>query len=308
MELFSFSVSGAPFLLSASENNLFSYPIRNEHIGRPFLLCSNYKSGLSGCIYDESLYYTYINRENSLFLRRFPDSALQFRLDGTDTVSYQAPQLIVFKNSLLLFYFEKDASSYRLKLQLPFSDDKSQLPETIQAPFSKLPSLSLQTTGRYLYLFLTTESGVSSYRYSASAGFEPLCSEEELLSDLRLPWETEKKQLEQGLMQAIHLSEQQQALLTEREQKLQRAETKVSELLSETQQADSLLVKTTKELQTVKAQLAECEQTKQLTAQTLSHTSLLLERAKVQYNELMQVAEQYRQEALKWYGKFTDRH
>lgn len=307
MELFSFSVSGTPLLLSVSENDLLSYPMRNEQIGRPFLLCSNYKNGLSGCVYNGALYYTYINRDNSLFLRRFPDSMLRFRLDGTDTASYHAPQLIIFDNTLLLFYFEKDASSYRLKLQLPFSDVNPQLPEIIQAPFHELPALSLQVTGQYLYFFLTVKNTVTSYRYS-SAGFEPLCSERELLSTLLLPWEAEKKQLEQALMQAIHLSEQQQTLLTEKEQKLQQTEANVSELLYKTEQSDSLLGKTTEELQAVKTQLEKSEQTNRLTAETLTHTSLLLERAKVQYNELMQVAEQYRQEALKWYGKFTDRH
>ena len=50
MELFSFSLSGAPLLLSASENSLFVHPMQNERLGHPLLLCSNYKSGFSGCV------------------------------------------------------------------------------------------------------------------------------------------------------------------------------------------------------------------------------------------------------------------
>lgn len=278
MELFPFVESGVPVLVSASENGLFLHPIHNERFGHPFLLCSGYKKGFSGCVYNDSLYYTYINKENSLLLRRFHESTTLFRLDNTDTVAYQAPQLVTFQGSLLLFYSERTQDTYRLKLHLPFSDREPKLPDIFGQAYSTPPLLSLQATGQYLYLFLTTDNTVSAYRYS-SAGFETLSSEEELLSRLLIPWESEKTQLEQALLRAVHLSEQQQNLLTAKEQNLQ----------------------------TVEASLKECEQSREQALQKLKQTTLLLERAKKQYNELMQVAEQYRQEAAKWYGKFTDR-
>lgn len=279
MELFPFVESGAPVLVSASENGLFLHPIHNERFGHPFLLCSGYKNGFSGCIYNDSLHYTYINKENSLLLRRLHESTTLFRLDGTDTVTYQTPQLVAFQGSLLLFYSEKSKDAYRLKLHLPFSEHEPQLPEPLGQAYSVPPLLSLQATGQYLYLFLTAGATDFSYRYSENAGFEVLSSEEELLSRLLIPWESEKTQLEQALLRAVHLSEQQQNLLTAKEQNLQ----------------------------AVEASLKECEQSREQALQKLKQTTLLLERAKKQYNELMQVAEQYRQEAAKWYGKFTDR-
>lgn len=307
MDLFSFTESGTPLLLSASESGLFLHPIRNERFGHPFLLCSGYKDSFSGCVYNDSLHYAYINKENSLLLRRLHESTLLFRLDSTDAVTYQAPQLVPVGSTLFLFYFEEEHGSYRLKLRLPFSDAELPLPEAIQTSFCELPSLCLQTFGPCLYLFLTAGATVLSYRYSSNTSFEPLHSKEELLSELRIPWETEKVQLEQALLQAVRLSEQQQNLLTEKEQKLQLAEAKISELSSEAEQANLLLTESTQTLRSTQAQLAEYEQSRQQTEQKLEHTSLLLERAKAQYNELMQVAEQYRQEALKWYGKFTNR-
>lgn len=266
MELFSFTVADTPLLVSGSESGLFLHPMRNERFVHPFLLCSGYKSGFSGCIYNESLYYTYINKENSLLLRRLHSASLLFRLDGTDTVTYQAPQLISVDSTLFLFYFEAESDSYRLKLRLPFDHTALPLPKALLSSFPELPFLSLQTVGTYVYLLLATEATTLSYRYTKSAGFELLFSESELLSNLRLPWEVEKKQLEQALLQAVRLSEQQQNLLT------------------------------------------ECEQSRQQAMKKSEQSSLLLERAKDQYNELMQVAERYRQEALKWYGKFTDIH
>ena len=266
MDLFPFVESDTNLLLSASENGLFLHPVHNERFGHPFLLCSGYKNGFSGCVYNNSLHYAYINKENSLLLRRLHESTLLFRLDSSDNITYHTPRLVLFDNTLLLFYIEEEHGSYRLKLRSPFSDTELTLPEPFQTAFPEPPSLMLQTTARHFYLFLSAGSTHISYRYAKASGFEPLCSESELLSNLRPPWEAEKKQLEQALLQAVRLSEQQQNLLTEKEQS---------------------------NLQTEKK---------------LEHTTLLLERAKEQYNELIQVAEQYRQEALKWYGKFTDRH
>ena len=308
MELLSFSVSGTPLLLSASDTGLFLHSMQSGQFGRPVLLCSNYKNGLSGCEYNQSLYYTYINRENALLLRRLGESAPLLRSEQKDTVTYHNPQLIVFNNTLFLFYMEETQGSYRLRLQLPFSPIEPELPDLSQTACSPSPLFTLHTTGPYLYLFLTTETTTVSYRYTRETGFETLSSEEALLSKLRTPWDAEKKQLEQSLIQAIHLSEQQQNLLTEKEQKLLNIEAKLSALTSEAEQKNTLLAETTSALQAANDQLTECKQDKQRTAQKLEQTSLLLERAKTQYSELMQVAEQYRQEALKWYGKFTDRH
>lgn len=282
MELLFFSLPGNSLLLSGSENGLFLHTMQNQQFGRPLLLCSGYKNGLAGCSCDGNTYYTYINKENALLLRRLFDPSVLLKLDNTDSVSCLAPQLISFHNTLFLFYFEYEAEQnlYRLKLHLPFSSLQPDFPDTLASACSVLPGLHVQTTGQYLYLILTTEATSVVYRYSASASFEPILSETDLLAGLRLPWESEKAQLEQTIRQSIQLSGQQQALLTEKEQKLYAMEARLAELSSEAEQTNTSLRKTT----------------------------LLLERAKAQYAELMQVAEQYRQEAMKWYEKFTDRH
>ena len=307
MELFSFIEADTVLLVSASGSNLFLHPVHNEHFGHPFPLCSGYKNGFSGCVFNNTLHYAYINKENSLLLRRLNDSSPLFRLNSSDTLTYQAPQLIGLNHLLFLFYFEKEYGSYHLKLQSPLTDTELPLPEIFQTHFEELPALSLQITNRYLYLFLTTGTTTVSYRYSPITSFEPLSSPKELLSELQVPWEAEKKQLEHALLQAVHLSEQQQDRLVHEEQKLSDAETRFSRLSIEAEQTNTLLTEASIDLQNLKAKLKESEQNKQQAEQNLQQTTLLLERAKAQYNELMQVAEQYRQEAVKWYGKFTDR-
>ena len=308
MELFSFSVSGLPLLLSASDTGLFLHPIQSGQFGRPVLLCSNYKSGLCGCEYKHSLYYTYINRENALLLRRLGESTVLFRLEQNGSVICHSPHLIVFDNTLFLFYLEETPDSCVLRLHLPFTDTGLKLPDRLQTVCPTPPLLSFQTTGQYLYLLLSTGTTTVSYRYTKETGFEPILSEADILSKLRLPWEDEKKQLERGIVHALRLSEQHQNLLNEKEQELQLAQTKLSELSTEAERTNATLSETVRILQTTETQLTECEQSRQQTEQKLQQTTHLLERAKAQYTELMQVAEQYRQEALKWYGKFADRH
>jgi len=295
-------------LLSASKAGLFLHTMYNDRFLRPTLLCSNYESGLCGALYHGFLYYSYVNKDRSLLLRCLQDSTLPFRLDSTGTVTYREPRLVVFNNSLFLFYFEVANTSYQLKMRQLFTETQPRLPDMLGTSFSELPVLHVLATTQHLYILLTTGQTSVLFRYHPDSSFRQLHSEEELLPILRIPWDSEKIQLEQSLMQAIHLSEQQQTLLTEKEQRLQLTERKLAELSFKWEHTQTLLSETTQTLQATQTQLTECEQNRLLAVQTSERTSLLLERAKTQYNELMQVAEQYRAEAQKWYEKFTDRH
>ena len=295
-------------LLSTSQSGLFLHTLYNDRFLRPTLLCSNYKSDLCSALYNDTIYYSYINKDDSLLLRCLRDSSLLLRLDSTSTVTYRGPQLIAFNNSLFLLYFEALHNSYQLKMRQLFTETQPHLPRILEASFSELPLLHLLATKQFLYLLLTTGQTSVLFRYHPDSSFRQLWSEEEYLAKLRLPWESEKRELEQSLIQAVQLSGQQQTRLTEKEQKLQAAESKLSGLSSELKQTKAELSEKNDTLQHIQLRLTECEQNRQQTLHTLEHTQQLLDRAKTQYNELMQVAEQYRAEAQKWYGKFTDRH
>ncbi|MBQ8800487.1 MAG: hypothetical protein IJZ55_13100 [Lachnospiraceae bacterium] len=308
MELLYFLEPNKKLLLSASQAGLYLHTMYNERFLRPALLCSNYESGLCGALYNGSLYYSYINKEHSLLIRCLRDSSLPFRLDSTSTVTYREPQLAVFNNSLFLFYFETENNTYQFKMRQLFTETQPHLPRILEASFSELPILHILATKQFLYLLLTAGQTSVLFRYHPDSSFRQLSSEEEYLAKLRLPWESEKKELEQSLIQAVQLSGQQQSLLTEKEQKLQATETILSGLSSELKQTKNELSEKNDTLQHIQLRLTECEQSRQQATHALEHTQQLLNRAKTQYNELMQVAEQYRLEAQKWYGKFTDRH
>ncbi len=323
MEQFFPSDATKIILLAADHSRLYSHLFYNERFLRSSLLCSNYECGLSCTLYSGSLYYTYINREHSLLLRCVGESSLHFRLDGTEATSYHSPCLVVFGGFLLLLYFECTDGMYRLKLRAPFADlPQPSFPDEIPAAFPELPSLHLQTTAHYLYLFLTTGTSSFLFRYTPAFVPEILGSEKELLTRSRIPWETEKTELNAHLQQAKQRTAEQQELLTEKETKLQTLSTLLAEKEANLHTQEMLLAEKDTVLSDTKArlkqseenlhrirnQLAECDAARREALQNLTQTAGLLERAKDQYEELMRVALQYKEEAAKWYGKYTDRH
>ncbi len=324
-------------LLTADHSRLFAHHFHNEQFLRSSLLCSNYKCGLACTLYNDALYYAYINKELTLLLRCVGESSLQFRLDGTKAISYHTPKLVVFGGVLLLIYFECADGMYRLKLRAPFAAlPPISAPPALPAPFSELPDLRILTSENHLYLLLSACASSFLFRYSSTFEPEVLGSEEELLTRFRIPWETEKTELEKQLRQIVQQSEAQQAILAEKEAKLRAQEILLTEKATGLQAAEALLVEKDTDLRATKAllsekttelsdtksrlqqseetlyrvqkQLTECETARREALQARTHTANLLERAKIQYEELMQIALQYKEEAAKWYGKFTDRH
>lgn len=282
-------------LLTASSSGLYAHHYQNDRFLRSSLLCSNYEQGLSGVLYNDALYYTYINKEHSLLLRCIGESSLQFRLAGTETISYHSPRLAVFGGFLLLLYLERTDGTYQLRMRTPFAGlPPIAFPSVLPASFPGFPDLGVLSSEKYLYLLLSAGDSSFLFRYTTSFVPEILCSEEELFSRLRPIRDAEKAEFMTQLHQAEQQAAEQQALLTEKDSEL-------SDTKSRLQQSEE-------HLHHVQRRLTECDAARREALQNLTHTSGLLERAKVQYEELMQIALQYKEEAAKWYGKFTDRH
>ena len=263
MELLFSPDTNRKILLTASSSGLYSHLFQNERFLRSSLLCSNYECGLSGVLYHGALHYAYITKEHSLLLRCIGESSLQFRLDGTEAVSYHSPQLAVFVGCLLLAYFECIDGAYHLQLRTPFATfPPIAVPSVLPVSFAELPDLRILPVKTHLYLLLSAGASSFLFRYNTSFVPEVLCPEEELLSE-------------------------NDSILSDTKAKLRQSEER---------------------LHRVRNQLAECDAAHRKTLHNLTQTTGLLERAKAQYEELMQVALQYKEEATKWYRKFTDRN
>ncbi len=310
-------------LLTVSSSGLYAHHFQNERFLRSSLLCSNYECGLSCTLYNDALYYVYLNKERTLLLRCVGESSLPFRLDGTKTTAYHAPKLVVFGSFLLLLYFECTGGAYQLRIRAPFADlPPITLPSFLPASFAGLPDLGILPSEKHLYLLLSAGGSSFLFRYTTSFEPEGLCSEEELFSRLCPVWDAEKAEFTTQLQQAEQQAAKQQALLTEKEGELQALNVHLAAKEATLQATEVLLTEKNSELSDTKARLqqseerlhrvqnrlTECDVARQEALQNLARTTSLLERAKVQYEELMQIALQYKEEAAKWYGKFTDRH
>lgn len=90
-------------IIYAAGSNIF---LRIAHFGgleRPIILATDYMSHLNECIYNDTLYYTYIATDNSLYVKNIMESKSIYTVNGTDTPSLYHPYIGRCNNSLASF-------------------------------------------------------------------------------------------------------------------------------------------------------------------------------------------------------------
>ena len=157
-------------------SNIF---LRVAHFGgldRPIVLATDYLYGLTECIYNSSLYYSYINQNGSLILKNIMDTANILAIDCNYVQEYSNPKLAICNNTLLLFYLKQNPVSDKPSLHCITPDDNNALP--IPLPDIKKPvnSYSVLAYNNFIllyereYIFVTTFLSLfyffTSYNYS----------------------------------------------------------------------------------------------------------------------------------------------
>ena len=118
-------------------SNIF---LRVAHLGgldRPIVLAADYLCGLTECIYNSSLYYSYINQNGSLILKNIMDTANVLAIDCNYVQEYSNPKLAICNDTLLLFYLKQNPVSDKPSLHCITPDDNNALP--IPLPDIKKP-------------------------------------------------------------------------------------------------------------------------------------------------------------------------
>lgn len=220
------------------------YPFRNQiyratleggQVLRPVLLSGDYLGGLSDAYYKGTVYFSYMNRKREIMIQNVTEQTPEYKLDenvfGEGTACF-SPQLVVWKEQLLLFCIIKEISGKMVTLEgiFPFEDRKMRIPET----FSEDACYTCQCFGDSLLLSVR-ESG--TYRF----------------------------------------------FLSEREGEIR-------ELGKELSGQQSVALQGQMQLQDLEAKVKEKE--------------AIIGSVKVQYEDLMNTALQYREEAKKWREKY----
>ena len=111
-------------------SNIF---LRVAHFGgldRPIVLAADYLCGLTECIYNSSLYYSYINQNGSLILKNIMDTANVLAIDCNYVQEYSNPKLAICNDTLLLFYLKQNPVSDKPSLHCITPDDNNAMGKT----------------------------------------------------------------------------------------------------------------------------------------------------------------------------------
>ena len=278
-----------------AEKNLIIYSTGNyiclrtsvgENLTRPIILCNDYASDLSDLVYHNTIYYVYQNTNQDIILRSVMEQSDLYKISSRNTPDCFHPQIAVIQKILILFYFVKNPidNSYCLKSLLPFQPEQRFLiPGTLfssektpsvsgEAVFPSLPTLHILPVGGSLLAHLSCDGKEFIFTVNESLQCDKLNKNQEMLS----------------LAQA-ELDKNREALsLTQTE--LDRNREVLSHTQAELGRNKELLSETQKQISRLQSDLSARDQ--------------LIQSIRRQYEELMDTAMKYREEAIKWHNKF----
>ena len=239
-------------------SNIF---LRVAHFGgldRPIVLAADYLCGLTECIYNSSLYYSYINQNGSLILKNIMDTANVLAIDCNYVQEYSNPKLAICNDTLLLFYLKQNPVSDKPSLHCITPDDNNALP--IPLPDIKKP--------------------VNSYSVLAYNNFILLCVNEHIYK----------------IEQIGHFKQLDICTADNNSTDNNNADN-INSNNNNSNNNDNYIEREKSLTEDFNKKIAACQA-------KINEQSAVIDSITTQYNELMDIARQYRDEAIKWRSKF----
>lgn len=239
-------------------SNIF---LRVAHFGgldRPIVLAADYLCGLTECIYNSSLYYSYINQNGSLILKNIMDTANVLAIDCNYVQEYSNPKLAICNDTLLLFYLKQNPVSDKPSLHCITPDDNNALP--IPLPDIKKP--------------------VNSYSVLAYNNFILLCVNEHIYK----------------IEQIGHFKQLATCTADNNSTDNNNADN-INSNNNNSNNNDNYIEREKSLTEDFNKKIAACQA-------KINEQSAVIDSITTQYNELMDIARQYRDEAIKWRSKF----
>ena len=239
-------------------SNIF---LRVAHFGgldRPIVLAADYLCGLTECIYNSSLYYSYINQNGSLILKNIMDTANVLAIDCNYVQEYSNPKLAICNDTLLLFYLKQNPVSDKPSLHCITPDDNNALP--IPLPDIKKP--------------------VNSYSVLAYNNFILLCVNEHIYK----------------IEQIGHFKQLAKCTADNNSTDNNNADN-INSNNNNSNNNDNYIEREKSLTEDFNKKIAACQA-------RINEQSAVIDSITTQYSELMDIARQYRDEAIKWRSKF----
>ena len=251
-------------VLYSQEERVYLRTLIKEGMGRAVVLATDYASDLTDVLYRGTVYYAYKNIQGEILVRNISDHGVWLRLGEEGSLEGHCPHICTVGEQLILFYAVKNPLDGQYGL-------RCRVPETVE--WEKQWRSLFEPMGS-----LGTEPPM--IQTLPCAGGTLLVADPEHM----IWWD------EHGNGMRISKSNSEAG---EQAEELRR---KTGEMLeARVRQARSQWEREAAQMQ---------EKLKGSYQVKLDQKDQLIESIKKQYEELMQVAESYRQEAIKWCGKF----
>jgi len=275
-----YRASDGKLVIYAQENRIFLRMLMKEGMGRAVVLATDFESDLTDVLYQGTVYYAYKNVEGEIRIKNIAEHGIVYRMGAEGGPVCEVPQLAVIGEHLVLMYAVQNPldGRYGLRCQLPLvKEEKQAWAEEQKSCFarhfaeipSEKPRLQVVSYPGGSLLILNREKMIW---WDEDGGVTPFVwnrSEAQCTEKVSEVWTEE--QVETIFAQRIQQARQQ----WDEEREEERGETERKRM---------------QEIQQYQRELYQRD--------------LLIESIKQQYEELMEVAERYREEAIKWRSKF----
>ncbi len=210
------------YFLYTNGNQIFLRSRNGDMIGRAILLATDYKKSFSSVLYNESIYFCYLNDKEQLIMRSTKELSVLYHLEQNPESEFMYLHIYHFQNKLLLFYCEKNTEQYKLHCVCPLGDEF-----LLALPYQSklLPQLHVTATRNNLYLTLTTDFEEVNYCMNNHFELQPFTIEQSrnLKEDI--------EELKQSIEYLQNQNQAQISMIEKQQQMIESAKSQYSELM-----------------------------------------------------------------------------
>lgn len=261
------TAGGQGFFIYKNQNEIILRKKEGHQFYLPVIMVRDYKSGLNDTVYNSAIYYTYINESGAIVVRSVLEYVFPFERQAGENVSYDSPRLAAFYGRLILFYMEKNTAEGETHYRL-----HGILPYESERKIFNVDLRNEETQYKAVCLnerlLVSVENEKGYVLYEIAKDLQVVANGRIVGSDKYDDKVSDRNYEEEA-------SDEENGI---------RKNSMESDKEQELAMLKSSIIEQQKEIEFYKSQI---------------------ESAKRQYQELMQVAEQYRQEANHWSRKFT---
>lgn len=162
-------------IVYSSGNYIFLRSFAMENVGRPVTLSKDFSSSLCDIIYNDSIFYSYINTEGDILIKNITEPSHVFKLSANEFPAVFSPFLTILGENLLLTYIIKNPldDTYSLKCIFPLvTNSISSI--SLQATFKNMPKYNIFFYFNSLIVNLSDGDKHLSYLLKSDGSFKEI--------------------------------------------------------------------------------------------------------------------------------------